>query len=312
MFRNLTLTFLVILLCSPVFAGEPAGRLSDTRTTPTVSEKDGRFLEDVAQPAYGALAKEFVQTEAMGTFAAVHLYTAMCFPPEFTTLIWHHSREMDIDPYDLAGYVISEHSHRIKDFSFLTSVQRDCKHIDFESDALNKTGGEQGIAQLKPGWVFKARRDCKKEGWPRGDCASMAKGEVEQYEVTVLVKDKDGEPILDWKGNFQYETKKYWRAIHGDDGLFDPAINLRVAAYVLREAHVSHEKELATGVKVHHEWHAHLKTGTDHRDVMCGQSGFKKRKMKKVLSSIRSLTRPLRVWEETKREYRKYCLDLGG
>lgn len=311
MSRNFAFALLALFMCVPAFAGEPAGRLSDasesSSTVPANQEDEGVFIDTVVAPAYDHVAEKFVQSDLMGMFAAAHLQAATCFPVDLTFMIWHSAREMDINPYDLAGYVISEHSHKIKDFSFLTAVQRDCKHIDFERDALNKAGGEQGVAQLKPDWAYKARRDCRKEGWPNGDCDSIVKGEVEKYEVVRLVKDKNGDPILDSDGDEQYETKEYFRAIHGNDGLFDPKINLRVAAYVLREAQVSHEKELAKGLKVHHEWHAHLKAGTGHRDYMCGQIGYKKRKMRKVLSSIRSLVRPADVWEETRREYNRNC-----
>lgn len=251
---------------------------------------------------------------------AVHLYLAAELPIEYGLLIWEFGNEQrpyheawmadrgyqvgSFGPYDLAGYVVSEHSWKYKDFSIEGALARPKGKIDYEPTALGD-GDEQGIAQIKPSWVKKARNKCKKEGW--GACDELRLGDTET------------------------------RA----GGMFEPRVNLRVAAYVVRKAHESHAKEglpsdaeakrckrkIKRALKhrklgedpkdwpiptcdaaVYHDWYAHLKLGSARRDFMCDRPGFKKRKLRKVLASLKSLGTPAKVWKQAKEEFHDHCI----
>jgi hypothetical protein len=189
-------------------------------------------------------------------------------------------------------------------------------------------GGELGLSQITPFWTNKARKKCKEEKWSFGNCDEIIEGSDE-----FLAARKQYKKAMKEYGEGTEEIKAAKRVLKKNltGGMFLPEINIRVAAYVVRKAHESHDGKCPSPKKVYeclrkrkralrhdksppvcqyreyHQWHAHLKLGEENRDFMCSQPGFKKRKMRQVRASIVSVFRPDEVWEEVRDEYQHYC-----
>jgi hypothetical protein len=260
-------------------------------------------------------------------FMAAHLWVVADFPPEYSLYGYRYSLEQGINPYDLMSYVISEHSAKIKDFSVEGALKRKGEVSDYGTDSLGK-GGELGLAQITPFWVGKAKRKCKKEKWILGNCDDIFQGS-EEFMAAKKAYKKAVEEF--GQGSDEAKAKRKEMKKNTTGGMFEPELNLRVAAYVVRKAQQSHAEKCPSPQKIYtclrkrkralrhdkpppacqykeyHQWHAHLKLGEESRDFMCQRPGYKKRKMRQVRASIVSLFRPDEVWEEVRDEWKKYC-----
>lgn len=81
-----------------------------------------------------------------------HLSIVADIPPEYSTAILVSSAKEEIDPYDMAAVLISEHSGRDYNFSLLGYPDEDWLHAWEPAEVSVGLGGELGLFQLGKYW----------------------------------------------------------------------------------------------------------------------------------------------------------------
>jgi len=101
----------------------------------------------------------------------VHLLVAAEVPVDVSAHTWEAARAQGVDPYDLAAFLISEHSGPDFDFSVQTALASGGYGVTYDLDSVG-SAGELGVYQQEPYWVRKASKALKTE-WTKEDLLDL-------------------------------------------------------------------------------------------------------------------------------------------
>jgi len=165
-------------------------------------------------------------------------------PPEFGWYTYKAAVAIDIDPYDLGALLISEHSSYRFDFTFAKMPEYD-RPITYEADATG-SGGERGLFQQKPDWIYSARTFYGTDWEPDDLYDPWVNTQVAAFQVKHAIEshEKCAGQLHDWMAHWKCGPKAR-NSYKGQCG-FAQRKMLKVKAS-LRDPYISPEDLKAVG-----------------------------------------------------------------